>query len=135
VRAVVDPGVLVSAARSPGGPPAQLGKAVRAGRVVLVVSPRLRTELETVLRRKQIVARLDPAALDRVRRVVAQAPVVEDPPAAAVSRDPTDDDLLALAQIVAADCVISGDRDLTSLVGVEPSVLSPAAALARLVER
>ncbi|MGH9267963.1 MAG: PIN domain-containing protein [Acidimicrobiales bacterium] len=49
MRLVVDPGVLVSALITPLGPPAQLWQAVRAGRVQLIVSPRLLAELAGVL--------------------------------------------------------------------------------------
>ncbi|MHB1549246.1 MAG: hypothetical protein ACYCV5_06710 [Acidimicrobiales bacterium] len=63
---------------------------------------------------------------------LAEAPLVEDPAAEAVSRDPADDYLIALARASTADRVISGDKDLVSLDDLEPPVLTPAQALARL---
>jgi putative PIN family toxin of toxin-antitoxin system len=124
--------VLVSAALSRSGTPAKLIEAARAGQLALVVSALLVGELDDVLGRERIVARLDPVALVLLHRVLAEAPLVDDPEAAAVSRDPTDDYLIALARTSAADCIISGDKDLVSLVGLEPPVLTPIQALARL---
>lgn len=132
MRAVVDPGVLVSAALSPSGTPAKLIEAARTGQLALVVSALVVAELEDVLGRQRIRARLDAVALDRLRRVLAEAPLVEDPAAEAVSRDPADDYLIALARASTADCIISGDKDLVSLDDLEPPVLTPAQALARL---
>ena len=48
----------------------------------------------------------------------------------AVSRDPDDDYLIALAQATNVDHLVSGDKDLTSLAAtVSPPVLSTAAFL------
>ena len=132
MRAVVDPGVLVSAALSPSGTPAKLIEAARTGQLALVVSALVVAELDDVLGRERISARMDTAALDRLRRVLAEAPLVEDPAAEAVSRGPADDYLIALARVSTADCIISGDKDLVSLDDLEPPVLTPAQALARL---
>ncbi|MHB1509112.1 MAG: putative toxin-antitoxin system toxin component, PIN family [Acidimicrobiales bacterium] len=132
MRAVVDPGVLVSAALSPSGTPAKLIEAVRAGQLDLVVSALLVAELDDVLGRERVGARLDAGALGRLRWVLAEAPLVEDPAAEAVSRDPTDDYLIALARASASDCIFSGDKDLVSLVGLKPPVLTPTQALSRL---
>jgi len=123
---------MVSAALSPSGTPAKLIEAARAGQLALVVSVLLIAELDDVLARERISARLDAAALGRLRRVLAEAPLVEDPAAEAVSRDPADDYLIALARTSAAECLISGDKDLVSLVGLDPPVLTPMQALARL---
>jgi uncharacterized protein len=53
--------------------------------------------------------------------------------AVAMARDPKDDKFLALAIAGAADCVISGDKDLLTLgsIGTVP-ILSPADFLASL---
>ena len=124
--------MFVSAALSRLGNPAQIVEAARAGRFVLVVSPKLRAELEEVLSRPKVVARLDPDAVVHLREVIAAAPVTPDPPAAAVSRDPKDDYLIALAQHSAAACLVSGDQDLTVLADLVPPVMTPAAFLAEL---
>lgn len=131
-RIVVDPGVLVSAALSPTGNPAGIIEAVRSGRVVLIVSPQLLAELDDVLGRAKFATRLDPDTLSSLRRVLAAAPAVEDPVAVSVSRDPKDDYLVALARQAGADCIVSGDADLTVLDDLVPPVRSPAAFLAEL---
>lgn len=114
------------------GNPAKIIEAARAGRFVLVTSPRLLAELNDVLSREKIAARLDPDGLARLREVLAAAPVRADPPAVAVSRDPKDDYLIALAQRSGAECLVSGDQDLTVLADMAPPVRTPAAFIEEL---
>lgn len=122
----------MSAALSRLGNPAKIIEAARAGRFVLVMSPKLRAELDDVLSRPKIARRLDPEALEQLRGAIAAAPVIADPPAVAVSRDPKDDYLIALAQSSGAACLVSGDADLTVLANVLPPVRTPAAFLGEL---
>lgn len=121
--------MLVSAALSTLGNPAKIVEAARAGRFVLVASPKLLAELNDVLNRPKIATRLDPEGLRRLREVLAATPVTGDPPAVAVSRDPKDDYLVALAQRSEAECLVSGDKDLTVLGDLVPRVRTPAAFL------
>ncbi len=79
MRAVVDPGVLVSAALNPNGAPGRLVDAARTGRLVLVVSEHLIAELDDVLARQRIASRLNADALARLRQVLAEAPLSDDP--------------------------------------------------------
>ena len=60
--------------------------------------------------------------------ITVENPVIAE----AVSRDPGDDYLVAVAQAANVDYLVSGDKDLTSLAAVVPPVLSPAAFLDRL---
>lgn len=131
MRVVVDPGVLVSAALSPSRTPARIVEAIRAGRLILVVSPTLLAELNDVLARPRLAARLDATALRLLRGALEAAPVIEEP-APLVSRDPKDDYLIPLARSSGADFLISGDKDLTDLVDILPPVMTPAAFIARL---
>ena len=119
----------MSAALSRLGNPARIVEAARAGRFVLVISPQLRSELDDVLSRPKIAGRLDPDALAQVREAINAAPVTPDPPAVAVSRDPKDDYLIALAHHSEAACLVSGDADLTVLADLVPPVMTPAAFL------
>jgi uncharacterized protein len=96
------------------------------------VSPHLLAELDDVLGRPKFAAKLDPDALSSLRRVLAAAPAVDDPIAVPVSRDPKDDYLVALARQIGADCIVSGDADLTVLDDLVPPVRSPAAFPAEL---
>jgi putative PIN family toxin of toxin-antitoxin system len=91
VRLVVDPGVLVSALITPLGPPAQLWQAARAGRVQLIVSPRLLAELAGVLEREKFRPYV---SLEEARQFVAEvtelADAHTDPEAAPkATRDPS----------------------------------------------
>jgi putative PIN family toxin of toxin-antitoxin system len=96
------------------------------------MSPKLRAELEDVLSRPKITSRLDAEALDQVRQAIAAATITPDPTAVAVSRDPKDDYLIALAQRSGAACLVSGDADLTVLTEVVPPVRTPVVFLEEL---
>jgi putative PIN family toxin of toxin-antitoxin system len=130
-RAVLDPGVLVSALITPTGRPAKLLLAARAGSFELIVSPQLLGELETVLRRKKFRRYVDhngvTAYLDLLRR---DAELVADPetPPPIRCTDPDDDYLVALAHSQNA-ALVSGDSDLLELAEEIP-VFLPADFLA-----
>ncbi len=125
-RAVLDPGVLVSALITPGGTPAKLLVEVREGGVELVLSPKLLDELEGVLARPKFRRYVGPDTvrdyLDRLRRDAVAAPDPEEPPPLR-SADPDDDYLLALAYQQNA-MLVSGDKHLLDLVGGAP-ILAP----------
>lgn len=130
-RAVLDPGVLVSALITPTGRPAKLLVAARAGSFDLIVSPVLLDELERVLRREKFRRYVDldgvTAYLDLLRR---DAQLVVDPetPPPIRCKDPDDDYLIALAHSQNA-ALVSGDSDLLELAEEIP-VFSPAEFLA-----
>lgn len=125
---------MVSAALSPAGNAAKIIKAVREGEVALVISSALLAELDDVLSRPKLVARIGSAALGDLRAVIAAAPVRDDSPTVVRSRDPKDDYLIALAAESGADSLISGDKDLTVLTELVPPVLTPAAFVEQLEE-
>ena len=92
---------------------------VRAGALTLISSPALLAELAEVMDRpkfRTILARssTDPErALGEVRRL---AEIIDPPPLPTpVSRDPSDDAVLALAAASLADLIITGDADLLAL--------------------
>jgi uncharacterized protein len=130
-RAVLDPGVLVSALNTPAGVPAKLLIEVRAGELELIASPLLLAELEGVLRREKFrrYVGLDAVRdyLDLLRRDAVIAPDPEGPPPLR-SADPDDDYLIALAHSQNA-VLVSGDSHLLDLSGGAP-ILSPADFLA-----
>jgi uncharacterized protein len=133
-RAVLDPGVLVSALISPSGSPAKLIAAARKGDLELVTSPLLLAELEGVLQRQKFRRYLD---LDVVRDFVGLVQRVSrhvsdpDGPAPLRSADPDDDYLIALAQAQNA-ILVSGDNHLLGLSDRAP-ILAPADLLAAAV--
>lgn len=68
-----------------------------------------------------------------MRVLHAEATLVDDPQAQQHPLRDTDDAyLLTLAQSAKADCLVSGDGDLTSLEDPDPPVLTPAELLVSL---
>jgi putative PIN family toxin of toxin-antitoxin system len=130
-RAVLDPGVLVSALITPSGKPAKLLHSARAGSFDLIVSPLLLDELESVLQRKKFRRYIDldgaAAYLHLLRRDAQLAADPETPPPIRCT-DPDDDYLIALAHSQSA-ALVSGDSDLLELADRIP-VFSPAEFLA-----
>jgi putative PIN family toxin of toxin-antitoxin system len=130
-RAVLDPGVLVSALISPTGTPAKLIAEARDGGLELVVSPLLLAELDEVLRREKFRRCVDlERARDYVELLRRESLHVADPEDAPSPRsaDPDDDYLIALARRENA-VLVSGDRHLLDLADRAP-ILSPADLLA-----
>jgi putative PIN family toxin of toxin-antitoxin system len=133
-RAVLDPGVLVSALITPSGIPAKLLRAAREGSFDLLVSGLLLEELELVLRRDKFRRYLD---LDGVSAGISllldEGEMVPDPtdPPPVRCADPDDDYLIALAYRQGA-ALVSGDRQLLELAGSIP-VFSPSEFLATQV--
>jgi putative PIN family toxin of toxin-antitoxin system len=130
-RAVLDPGVLVAAAISPKGVCRQLLDRILDEKCALVVCPQLIGELQEVLLRPKFRRYLSvDQALAFVRLTAGVAEAHPDPTThPGVSDDPDDDYLVALAQAVDADFLVSGDPHLTGLSTMEPPVLTPRALL------
>ena len=118
MRAVVDTNVLLSGLFWRGRPHLLIEQ-VRAGALTLISSPALLAELAEVMDRpkfRAILARssTDPErALGELRRLaeIVDPPLLPTP----VSRDPSDDAVLALAAASLADLIITGDADLLAL--------------------
>lgn len=126
-RAVLDPGVLVSALITPRGRPAKLLEQAQGGEFELLVSPQLLAELEDVLFRDKFRRYVDIETVERflelIRREATVVPDSSDP--APLSSDDADDDyLLALAYAQKA-VLISGDSHLLDLTGGAP-ICAPA---------
>ena len=136
VRAVVDTNVLLSGLFWRGRPHV-LMEQLRAGTLTLISSPALLVELAEVMSRPKfqlILARsnTDPEqTLGELRRL---AEIIDPPPLPApVSRDPSDDEVLALAAASQADLIITGDADLLTLgshAGIP--IIDAAEALTRI---
>jgi putative PIN family toxin of toxin-antitoxin system len=133
VRAVLDPNVLISAALSRSGAPAELVRRWQRGEFELIVSPGLLVELERALaypKLARLVSAEHAAALLALLR--AEAEIAEDPtdPAPVRSEDPGDDYLIALSAAHGA-ALVSGDKHLLALSGELP-IYRPAGFLAML---
>lgn len=126
-RAVLDPGVLVSALISPTGAPARLIGKAHSGELELIVSPLLFQELEQVLARKKFRRYVSLDVVDDyltlLRRIAITVRDPDDPPPLR-SGDPDDDYLIALAHSHGAH-LVSGDRHLLEIAGGAP-IVAPA---------
>jgi putative PIN family toxin of toxin-antitoxin system len=122
VLVVLDAGVFVSAVITPGGIASRIVTAGVEGRFDYLLCPRLVGELVDVLSRPKIVRLLRGGDRERfLTAVVAAGRDANDPTVVpAVSRDPDDDYLLALAHEHHAERIVTGDGDLLTVV--DPSV-------------
>lgn len=93
----------------------------------MIVSPKLIGELRTVLSRKKFDTYSAEGRGESYANIFeSDAIVVDDPShAPAVTPDPDDDYLFALALSANASHVVSGDRHLTELEDPTPPVLTP----------
>jgi len=133
-RVVIDPGVLVSAFISPRkAAPGLLIDAVLDGKLDLIVSPLLISELTDVLMREKFAAH---AAEGRAPAYIAvlldRADMVSDAPGSVQADDPDDDYLLALAEAHAVDAVVSGDPHLLEAASSHRHVFTPRELVDRL---
>jgi putative PIN family toxin of toxin-antitoxin system len=133
-RVVLDPGVLVSAVLSRSGPPAKILDRWRDAEFDLVVSPKLLDELEGVLLRPKfsgIVAESDARAY--VDALAGEGVLVLDAEhVQPLTRDPGDDDIVALAVAAESDAIVSGDADLVELEDPPVPLLTPHQFVERL---
>lgn len=130
MRAVLDANVLVSAALSQSGAPAQLLERWLHGAFELIVSPQLLGEVERALAYPKVRDRLEEGAAAELLLLLGElAEQASDPDTAAPvqSPDPADDYLIALAASIRAT-LVSGDAHLLELEDAIP-VVSPRAFL------
>ena len=133
LRVVIDPGVLIAALISSKGAPRALLQAWIEGAFELIVSSKLLSELERVLKREKfrnyVGLREVSQYLALLRRFATIAPDVEI--TEKLSPDP-DDYLIGLAASQSATCLVSGDAHLTDLKQSPIPVLAPRALLEQL---
>ncbi|MGH3544579.1 MAG: putative toxin-antitoxin system toxin component, PIN family [Mycobacteriales bacterium] len=125
MRVVIDTSVWVSALLSAAGAPTQVVTAMAAGRITVISSPKLLTELTTVLARERFRRWFSTKAgevfVAELARRTQLHPDIIDPPAA--TRDVNDDYLVALAQAHDAR-IVSVDKDLLD-AHLNPPALTP----------
>ncbi len=136
VRVVIDTNVAISGLLWHGAP-RRILDAARDGRIQIFSSAALLNELEDVLRRPKLAARLaligtTPRAL--VDEYLALPGIVSPAPLETpVSDDPDDDAVLACALAVQAAAIVSGDDDLLKIgVFANIPILTASAFLTRL---
>ena len=136
LKLVIDTNVLISAALSNQGAPAQLMRKV-LGQHTLVFSQPTFNELQTRLFRPKFDRYI---SLEQRQRLLhdfnACAHWVDLVGYPSYCRDPDDDKFIATALQASAHWLVSGDRDLLD-AGPQPNllILSPTHALERLVSR
>lgn len=137
LRIVADPGVLIAALLSSKGAPAGMLLAWLEGRFLLIFSPRLLRELETVLRRPKFrpyLSKEESRSYVNLFRNFAVL-VSDPPPERGLSPDPGDDYLISLSRASRADFLVSGDPHLTGIQKPEPAIIAPRAFMDKLGER
>lgn len=113
---VFDPNVFVSALITPKGRARQVVQAGIEGQFEYAICPTLLDELERVSRRPRIASLVPGETAARfIVDVRGGARLEPDPEVRAVSRDPADDYLVALALSIDADHLVTGDKDLLEL--------------------
>ena len=139
MRLMLDTNVLVSGLLFPGGPPARLVKAWRAGAFDLVICDFVLDELGRTW--QHLAPRLNVAPndlADFLDTIALRAEVLHidadmlSRAAAVELRDPNDLPTLAMLIGSAADFLVTGDKDLLALAGAYP-ILSPADFVGRFV--
>lgn len=133
MKAVLDPNVLISAAISPAGSPAELIRRWRAGQFEFVLSEELLGELARALRYPKLRPYMEANDVDAIIAALRADAIVREQPRdmpGLRSRDPDDDYLIALAA-ASGSALVSGDRDLLELSGRLP-IFTPAQFLEHL---
>lgn len=124
LRVVVDPNVLVSAAIS-DGMSRRVVQLAAAGGFRVIACPHLLDELHRVLQREKFTKYRTREELDRFERDVGLLAVtVPDPEVIeALTDDPDDDYLVALAPERGAELICSGDHDFDDVTW--PEIVTP----------
>jgi putative PIN family toxin of toxin-antitoxin system len=139
VRIVLDTNVILSAAWSRGGAPAQVIKALEAGRCEGVTSAALLHELGIVMRRAHVLRRLGWAAADADAFVAEHSALVTQVSpdlVLDVASDQPDNRVLEAAITGDADFIVTGDRALLALTSVRGvDIVTPAEFLRILEEQ
>lgn len=139
IRAVVDANVLISSVIAPLGPSRRIFEAWRDGAFVLVTSPGILEEVSRRLAHPRIAKRYAISDEDRtaVRRLLAaEATITPGTLAVSVTRDPTDDKIIAAALEAGAGYIVTGDKDLLTLGEYEGvAIVSPARFLEAMGEK
>jgi len=135
IRVVLDPGVFISAlVGHRDAAPSLVVRALIDDRIQVVASALVMAELESVLRRPRFAKYVDDRVVrEFVARVARHVVMAGDPVSRpAVTRDPKDDYLVALARAERAEAIISGDRDLLDAGRADVAVWTPRELVDRL---
>lgn len=133
-RVVIDPNVFVSATITPSGALGPILILIDNGTLVPVVTQHLVDEVVDVLGRPKLTKYVKPGAgaafAEQMGRLGEWHADIAQPPA--VTRDPKDDYLVALALAARAEALTTGDDDLHAAKDLGVEVLKPRELLTRL---
>jgi hypothetical protein len=118
MRLILDTNVLVAALMAPDGPPHHLFEAFLNDRFTLITSDIQIDEFSRVTRYPAVRSRIHPVQAGRLVNALRSLSVLlERLPAAAISRDPHDDYLFAMALAGDAEYLVTGDKAGVLAVG------------------
>jgi putative PIN family toxin of toxin-antitoxin system len=133
-RVVIDPNVFISATITPNGALGPILGLIDDGTLVPVVTQHLVDEVVDVLGRPKLSKYVKPGAgaafEEQMHRLAEWHADIAEPPA--ITRDPKDDYLVALALATGVEAVTSGDDDLHAAEDLSVEVLTPRELLTRL---
>ena len=125
-RVVLDTNVLVAATYNPASASRRVVEACLGGGLTAVLSPALRREYEFILAR----AVRDQTYLERIRRLLDSAEVVDPAQTPRVVPDDPEDDKLVAAALAAGAVLVTNDAHLLAVAGHEGlEVVRPTDAL------
>lgn len=134
IKAVVDANVVISSVIAPLGPSRRVFNAWRGGTFVLVTSPGILEEVSRRLAHPRIAKRYFITDEDRIAvlgLLAAEATITPGTREISVTRDPTDDKVIAAALETGAGYIVTGDKDLLTLGEYQGvAILTPARFLA-----
>ena len=139
IQAVVDANVIISSVIAPLGPSRRVFNMWREGAFLVVTAPGIIEEVSRRLAHPRIANRYSISDDDRIavlRLLTAEAIIRPGTREVSVTRDPTDDKVIAAALEAGAEYIVSGDKDLLTLGEHEGvTILSPARFLASIGEQ
>ena len=139
IKAVVDANVLISSVIAPLGHSRQIFNAWRDGAFLLVTSPGILEEVSHRLAHPRIANRYSISSEDRIavlRLLKAESMITPGSRDVSVTRDPTDDKVIAAALETGAEYIVTGDKDLLTLGKYEGvGILTPARFISAIREQ
>ena len=139
IKAVLDATVLISSVIAPLGHSRQIFNAWRDGAFLLVTSPGILEEVSRRLAHPRIANRYSISSEDRIavlRLLKAESMITPGSRDVSVTRDPTDDKVIAAALETGAEYIVTGDKDLLTLGKYEGvGILTPARFISAIREQ
>lgn len=134
MRVILDTNIFVSALLAGSSAPARLLAQWRQGRFTLLCCEDQLEEMRRVTRYPKIRERLSPALAGRlINELRSLTEMIDDLPDVAISRDPWDNYLLAMAQVGRAEFLVTGDK--ADLLGLRRHASASIVTVREMIER